>query len=195
MRRMSPVEDRSAPRQEKVIEMLEQSAPQFPSSPDSVWRGSAAANLERSRVVRSETRGGTESVVLGNVPEAAGCLMELLDETNKLMGEVQTALRRIGVELGRLGISPSTLPDSCRPPACPELDLLSPRESEIVQLLVAGNRVSSIAQSLFISHHTVRNHLQSVYRKFEVSSQAGLIEKLKGSARPSLVHGRSPRRG
>ena len=175
--------------------MLEQSAPQFPSSPDSVWRGSAATNLEGSRVVRSETRGGTKSVALGNVPEAAGCLMDLLEETNKLMSDVRTVLGRIGVELGRLGISPSTLPDSCRPPACPEFDSLSPRESEIVQLLVAGDRVSSIARSLFISQHTVRNHLQSVYRKVEVSSQAELIEKLKGSARPSLVHGRPPRRG
>jgi DNA-binding CsgD family transcriptional regulator len=121
--------------------------------------------------------------------------MELLDETNKLMSEVQTALRRIGVELERLGISPSTLPDSCRTPACPELDSLSPRESEIAQLLVAGNRVSTIARRLFISQHTVRNHLQSVYRKVEVSSQAELIDKLTGSAGPSLVPERSPRHG
>ena len=171
--------------------MLEQSAHQIRSLPDSVSRGSAVANLEGSRVVRSETRAKTESMALGNVPETAGCLMELLEETNKLMSEVQTTLRRIGVELERMGISPSTLPDSCRPPACQELDLLSPRESEIVQLLVAGNRVSSIARSLFISQHTVRNHLQSVYRKVEVSSQAELIETLKASARPSLVAGRS----
>jgi DNA-binding CsgD family transcriptional regulator len=121
--------------------------------------------------------------------------MELLDETNKLMSEVQTALRRIGVELEWLGISPSTLPDSCRTPACPELDSLSPRESEIAQLLVAGNRVSTIARRLFISQHTVRNHLQSVYRKVEVSSQAELIDKLTGSAGPSLVPERSPRHG
>jgi len=74
--------------------------------------------------------------------------MELLVETNKLMSEVQTALGRIRGELERLGISPSTLPDSCRPPACPEFDLLSPRESEIVQLLMAGHRVSTIARSV-----------------------------------------------
>jgi DNA-binding CsgD family transcriptional regulator len=131
------------------------------------------------------TEGRIEPPTPGNVPKVPGHLLGLLEESNKLMNEVQTVLRRIGVELGRLGISPSTLPVSCRPPACPELDSLSPRESEVVKLLTEGHRVSTIARSLFISQHTVRNHLQSVYRKVGVSSQSELIEKLKGSARPS----------
>jgi DNA-binding CsgD family transcriptional regulator len=122
-----------------------------------------------------------------NVTNDSEQLVRLLNETDGLVNDVQMALRRIGVELERLGIPSWTLPSFSRPPACPELDLLSPRESEVVELFMEGQRVSNIAGILFISQHTVRNHLQSVYRKLGVSSQAELIEKLKGSPRPTLV--------
>ena len=121
----------------------------------------------------------------GDVPKVSGHLLELLDRTDNLMNEVQIVLRRIGVELERLGISPSTLPPSSRPPARPELDTLSPRETEVVKLLMEGHRVSTIARSLFISPHTVRNHLQAAYRKSGVKSQVELIDMLKGAASPS----------
>jgi DNA-binding CsgD family transcriptional regulator len=134
-------------------------------------------------------------VVQADAPEVPEILLDLLCETDRLTNELQTVLRRIGVELGRLGISPSALPDSFRPPATPAVDSLSARESEIALLLMEGDRVSSVARALFISRHTVRNHLQSIYRKLRVSSQAELIEKLKGSARTGRVPGKLPRRG
>lgn len=39
---------------------------------------------------------------------------------------------------------------------------LTARESEIVHALLRGQRVGSIAARLFISEHTVRNHLRSI---------------------------------
>lgn len=57
----------------------------------------------------------------------------------------------------------------------PGIDL-SPREREIVELLLRGYRVTSIAPRLFLSTHTIRNHLKSVFRKAGVTSQAELIE-------------------
>jgi DNA-binding NarL/FixJ family response regulator len=102
-----------------------------------------------------------------------------------LMVELETTWRRIGVELERLGISTGMLPAPIQPSACPGLSSLSRREWEIVSLFMEGNRVPNIARTLCISPHTVRNHLQSVYRKLEVGSQAELIEKLKGPPRTS----------
>ena len=41
----------------------------------------------------------------------------------------------------------------------------------MLALLVAGDRVPSIAQSLHISPGTVRNHLSAIYRKLGIHSR------------------------
>jgi DNA-binding CsgD family transcriptional regulator len=64
-------------------------------------------------------------------------------------------------------------------PAGPGLDRLSGRELEIVLRLLNGDRVPSIAASLFLSPSTVRNHLSAVFRKFRVGSQQELIHLLR----------------
>lgn len=56
---------------------------------------------------------------------------------------------------------------------------LTTREEELVSYLVEGYRVSTIADRLYISRHTVRRHLKSIFLKLEVSSQAELLETLK----------------
>ena len=51
-------------------------------------------------------------------------------------------------------------------PSAPlEVSRLSPREREIVQRLLAGDRVLRIAGSLYLAPSTVRNHLSSTFRK------------------------------
>lgn len=45
------------------------------------------------------------------------------------------------------------------------LSLLTPREREVLQLMAQGLTNSEIATSLFISHHTVKNHVSNIYRK------------------------------
>lgn len=59
---------------------------------------------------------------------------------------------------------------------------LSPRETQVAELLVQGFRVPSIARRLYISPHTVRNHIKSMLRKLAVSCQADLVETLNGNA-------------
>jgi DNA-binding CsgD family transcriptional regulator len=99
--------------------------------------------------------------------------------------ELETTWRRIGIELERLGVSTGILRTPFQATACPGLGSLSRREWEILSLFMEGSRVANIASTLCISPHTVRNHLQSIYRKLDVRSQAELIEKLKGPARKS----------
>lgn len=48
--------------------------------------------------------------------------------------------------------------------------------------LVAGERVPTIAGKLFISPHTVRNHLKSIYSKLQVHSQSELIVLVRSLA-------------
>jgi DNA-binding NarL/FixJ family response regulator len=55
------------------------------------------------------------------------------------------------------------------------LALLSPRECEIVQLLLDGRRVQAIAAQLVVSQSTVRNHLAHAFKKLGVHSQQELL--------------------
>ncbi len=57
--------------------------------------------------------------------------------------------------------------------------VLSPRERDVAALLLSGHRVATIAEDLYVSPHTVRNHLRSMFRKLDVSSQAELMRRLR----------------
>ncbi len=55
---------------------------------------------------------------------------------------------------------------------------LSPREEELVRLVVRGLSTARISRMLFISEHTVNNHLRSVFEKVGVSSRGELVKRL-----------------
>lgn len=57
-----------------------------------------------------------------------------------------------------------------------QVEPLSKREQEVVEMVVAGNNVPAIARKLFISENTVRGHLKSVYRKLGVHSKQEIID-------------------
>ena len=59
------------------------------------------------------------------------------------------------------------------------LDRLTSKEQEIVLLLLEGHRVRGIASQLFLSQHTVRNHLKRIFRKLGVSSQGELVARCR----------------
>jgi DNA-binding CsgD family transcriptional regulator len=55
---------------------------------------------------------------------------------------------------------------------------LTPREEEIVELVARGRSTRQISEALFISEHTVQNHLRSVFEKTEVHSRRELVQRL-----------------
>ena len=68
-------------------------------------------------------------------------------------------------------------------PATPKVDpeaqrlaSLTPREHKIIASIVRGNGAlnRSLAESLFISEHTLRNHLVSIYKKLGVANRLEL---------------------
>jgi two-component system response regulator DegU len=65
-----------------------------------------------------------------------------------------------------------------RPAPLPALLRLSSRERDVLARLLEGERVHAIAEALFVSESTVRNHLSSIFRKVGVHSQAELIHRL-----------------
>jgi two-component system nitrate/nitrite response regulator NarL len=61
-------------------------------------------------------------------------------------------------------------------PEAQRLASLTPREHKIISSIVRGNGAlnRSLAQSLFISEHTLRNHLVSIYKKLGVANRLEL---------------------
>ncbi|TPV93216.1 MAG: response regulator transcription factor [Myxococcales bacterium FL481] len=52
---------------------------------------------------------------------------------------------------------------------------VSPRECEVLERLVHGERARQAAEALYVSEHTVRGHIKALLRKFGVRSQADLV--------------------
>jgi len=55
------------------------------------------------------------------------------------------------------------------------MDLLSRREKEIVDALIAGCTNKEIAQRLGVSDQTIKNQLTTLYRKVGVSGRLELV--------------------
>jgi DNA-binding NarL/FixJ family response regulator len=89
--------------------------------------------------------------------------------------ELEDRLRRIAIELAAVGVSDHVDPEVAR-----LLADLPPRQQEVARLLQEGARVPTIAQELYLSQSTVRNHLSAIFRRFGVSSQEELLRALRG---------------
>ena len=58
---------------------------------------------------------------------------------------------------------------------------LSPREQEIVRLIMCGRTEGQIADHLDISPHTVHSHLDRLYRKLGVTRRAAVVTRIFGA--------------
>lgn len=56
---------------------------------------------------------------------------------------------------------------------------LTPREYEVLQLMVKGHSNAEIAESLFLSLSTIKTHASNLFVKMDVSSRTKAIEKAK----------------
>lgn len=54
---------------------------------------------------------------------------------------------------------------------------LSPRELDVLDTLVQGLDTTGIAEKLFISRETVRNHIKHIYEKLHVHSKSQAVAK------------------
>ena len=64
-----------------------------------------------------------------------------------------------------------------RQKAAPELESLTVREKEVLELLARGQMYKEIATKLGITLDTVRKHLQSTYQKLHVHSRTEAVVK------------------
>lgn len=136
--------------------------------------------------VRCRSRGGAQAmqVVLRRVdgdPPSFGYAVRREDDGG-LFGlgnsELERRLQHISEEIQAIARLRSVghAPD---PDRIHGLRDLTPRQWEIVTRLLRGERVPTIARTMYLSQSTVRNHLSGVFRKVGVSSQEELIAALQ----------------
>ena len=112
----------------------------------------------------------------------AGCHGYVLKDqsANELVRSV------LAVATGEAVFAPSLLPQvlGLLRPATPSADTLTGREEEILQLLADGASTAQIAEQLYLSVNTVRNHVHSLIRKLGVHSR---LEAVAQGIRTGIV--------
>lgn len=109
-------------------------------------------------VIRSGARGYVTKTISG--PELAGSIGRVF------AGDAVFSPRLAGFVLDAFAERPGTgtIGD-------PELDLLTPRERDVLRLLARGYAYKEIATELYISVKTVETHVSSVLRKTQMSNR------------------------
>src|SRR5512143_3735222 len=87
---------------------------------------------------------------------------------------------------GRAGReAPLRLKDGDAFSLCLEKYGITSREGEIVRLLIEGRTNEEIAARLFISNHTVKNHVHNVYQKLSIGNRVQLIQRFRSALEES----------
>jgi DNA-binding CsgD family transcriptional regulator len=125
----------------------------------------------------------------GRAESAAALLTEVYDGLARL--GAQPHAERIAQQLHELGVGVRPVARRGRRGYG---DQLSPRELDVVRLVVSGKTNSEIARALVLSPTTVSGHVKSALRKFRVSSRTTLAVRAAeaGIAPGSVAGGGSP---
>jgi len=77
----------------------------------------------------------------------------------------------------------ATEPRAARPPSLDgaEAPMLTPRESQVLALLEHGQSTAAIADALYVSKLTVRNHVRAILQKLGVHSRLEAVARVHGS--------------
>jgi DNA-binding NarL/FixJ family response regulator len=137
----------------------------------------AARTLCRQAAVLMLTYSEDEEVIVGSVRAgASGYLVHGRFDCDELAEAVRD------VAAGRTVLSPALVPtvfEALRgtpqeTPSGPQA-LLTRREREVIDLIVQGRTNRAIAEHLFLSEKTVKNHVNNIYGKLGVASRSEAI--------------------
>jgi pimeloyl-ACP methyl ester carboxylesterase/DNA-binding CsgD family transcriptional regulator len=117
----------------------------------------------------------------GIAAEIAGSQFVSIDSRNHVLLEHEAGWEEFKSAFAQHVPGGSLPPARASAPPSQLLQQLSRREQEILRELVKGHNNKQIADSLFISEKTVRNHITSIFEKLGVSSRAQALVLAKES--------------
>lgn len=118
----------------------------------------------------------TICTVLVRAPGSAPLLLHLLRDGAR-EAQLEDALRDIAALAARSRARRDGGEGEAEPLAAAPPELLTQREHEVLRLLHGGADTAAIASALFVSPATVRNHIQSVFRKLHAHSRLEAVSR------------------
>lgn len=99
------------------------------------------------------------------------------DEIAEAIRAVHKGYTHLGPGMFEKAIAPLSHPQTEMQPPPSELEQLTPREREVLQLIAKGYSNREIAQTLYISERTVKNHVNSILSRLNVRdrTQAAIL--------------------
>jgi DNA-binding NarL/FixJ family response regulator len=141
---------------------------------------STIRSINEAGVFRYLTKPCPQPVLLGTVAEAVKLgTREVLYAQVMDSALTQSRLLMEAGEIASVGHKDQARPVQVSGFAPEELGRLSTREREVLEMVAGGRRVSDIANTLFISNHTVRNHLKAIFRKLDIHSQSEIVRRTR----------------
>jgi DNA-binding NarL/FixJ family response regulator len=122
---------------------------------------------EQSDLIFNSIRAGASGYLLKNTPPLE--LIQAIEQVHAGGAPMSMQIARKVVDHFRQIQKPSS-----------DVEKLTPREQEILELLSKGYYYKEISDSLNISLNTVRTHLQHIYEKLHVQSRTEAVLKFLG---------------
>jgi DNA-binding NarL/FixJ family response regulator len=122
-------------------------------------------------VAEAFDNGATSYLVINELPEY--CLVDAAVRTAE--GQSILSPSAVMVLMSRLRESTSSPAPADSAPQPSPAEELSPRECQVMELLVAGHTIAEIAGHLRLTGKTIRNNLSTIYAKLNVRRQSEAI--------------------
>ncbi len=135
--------------------------------------------IEATRLLR-EQRPGVRVVVLSMHAETAVAARALRAGACGYLvkdADIDEVVEAIELAASDVAVSPgvaASMLAQWHPPA-PGIEALSAREEEVLQLVANGLSPAEVAERLFISAKTVKNHLASIYQKLDARDRTQAV--------------------
>jgi len=129
-------------------------------------------NLEGYRLLAGIKAANTPVIVLSGMTDPG--LIELAFNQQHVFAflEKQAFNRRVFIDTVKEALE--------REGGNPELNLLTEREREVMDLLAKGLTNKEIADTLVITTNTVKRHLKSIFVKLDIHTRSAAVAKVKG---------------